>query len=424
MPQAAQSLALALAIGLLVGIERGWRRRDAQEGRRVAGVRTFALIGLLGGLAGLLGQALGGTAFAAVLICFSLALVSWKSREQATSRDLSMTGVVAGLAVFCLGAGAVLTDQTVVAGAGVVVTGLLAFKTPIHRWVTRITLEELRSAIVLLAMTLVVLPLIPDRAFGPSGAVNPHELWLLTIMLTAASFMGYAAGRSLGEGRGLVVGSLVGAVVSSTAVTFNLARTAKVTPSLAKTAAGAAALANGVMAVRIGLISAAFSPPLALRLAAPLAVFAMASVLFGLLLLRRGDMGPPLAAPTVRSPFDLVVVFKFAAVLGAVLALARTLSATFGASGLLAVAALGGLVDVDTVTIAAAQAVILSPCALGTSAGAVVLAVAMDSSTKMALGFFQGGGRFASWFSASTLGALIAAASVLALQWRGIRFWG
>ncbi|HEX7947846.1 MAG TPA: DUF4010 domain-containing protein, partial [Phenylobacterium sp.] len=320
---AAERLALALAIGFLVGVERGWRERDMAEGGRTAGIRTYALIGLLGGLAGLLSTAVGGWAFATLGVPFAAAFIWFKQREQADEHDHSVTAIVAALLVFALGAYATLGDGRLAAGAGVVVTGLLAFKDVLHGWLRKLTWPELRSALVLLAMSFVALPLLPNRGFGPYGVVNPYELWLLTIMLAGVSFAAYALVKIFGPSRGLIAASLAGALVSSTAVTLNLGRIAKRDPDHVRLAAGGALFAGGVMALRILGVVAVLAPGLLLSLAPPLAVFATASGIAGVVAIGRRRGATSANAWPMESPFEFSLVLKLALVLGIVMAAAR-----------------------------------------------------------------------------------------------------
>jgi len=408
-----QRLGLALAIGLLAGVERGWREREAAEGRRTAGVRTYALSGLLGGVAAALSQALGDWAFVAVAFPFAAAFILFKQREQADEQDHSVTGVVAALLVFALGAYAVVGDMRVAAAAGVVAVGLLASKSLLHAWLRRLTWAELRSAIVLLAMTFVLLPALPNRGFGPYESVNPYELWALTIGLAGVSFVGYAATRIFGPSRGPILGSAVGALISSTAVTLHLAREERRAPS-AVAHAGMALLAGAVMAVRMGVIALLLSPELFQRLAATLGVFAGASIMAAALTFR--VRGPATTTAALKSPFDLVSVCKFAVVLGAVMAGARILSGLYGASGLLVVSALAGLADVDAVTVTASR-MAAGGLDLRLAAYAVLLAGATDSLSKAVIATTVGGLRFGALFAGGTL--LAAALAVTPLVWAG-----
>jgi uncharacterized membrane protein (DUF4010 family) len=410
-----QRLALALAIGFLVGVERGWRARDVAEGGRTAGIRTYALTGLLGGVAGLLSQSLGGWAFAAIGLPFAGAFILFKQREQAHDDDHSVTAVVAALLVFSLGAYATLGDGRIAGAAAVAATTLLAFKAVLHDWLKRLTWPELRSALVLLAMSVVALPLLPDRGFGPYGVVNPYELWLLTIAMAGVSFVAYAAIRIFGPARGLMVGSAAGAVVSSTAVTLHLGRLTRQAPQAAAFHAGAALMAGGVMAVRVGAIAAVLAPALLQRLAPPLAAFAGVSFLLALgaagLSSRRLPTEP--AASPMKSPFEFGLVLKFVLVLGAIMAAARVLAALYGSQGLLPLAAFAGLADVDAVTLAVARMTREDGLDLEFAAYAVLLATAVDSGSKVVIATVVGGVRFGLLFAGGTLLAAGVAAAVL-----------
>lgn len=410
-----QRLGLALAIGFLVGVERGWRAREAADGGRTAGIRTYALTGLLGGVSALLGQSLGGWAFAGVALPFAAAFILFKQREEREEGEYSVTGVVAALLVYALGAYATVGNWQVAAAAAVVTTGLLAFKGLLHGWLQRLTWPELRGALVLLAMTFVALPLLPDKGYGPYQSINPHELWLLTIAMAGVSFVAYAAIRVFGPSRGLILASVAGALVSSTAVTLNLARLNKQDPGGAARYAGGALLAGGVMGARLTAIAGVLAPTLFQRLVLPLGVFAVLSLAIGLFPALRTEARPSAEVQSpMKSPFDLGLVVKFALVLGAVMAISRILSGLYGEQGLLAVAAIGGAADVDAVTLAVARMTgqELDP-RLG--AQAILLAAAVNSGVKAVIGTFVGGLRFGLLFGAGTLLAALAAVVVYRL---------
>jgi uncharacterized membrane protein (DUF4010 family) len=398
-------LALALAIGFLVGVERGWRARDVAEGGRTAGMRTYALSGLLGGIAGLLGMSLGGWAFAALAVPFAGAFVWFKAREQADEHDHSVTAIVAALLVFALGAYATVGDARLAAETAVVVTALLAFKGALHGWLRKLTWPELRSALVLLAMTVVALPLLPDRGFGPYGIVNPHELWLLTILLAGVSFIAYASVKVFGPSRGLIAASLSGALVSSTAITLGLGRLARQEPTHLRLAAGGALLAGAVMALRILAVAGALAPTLLTGLAWPLGIFTALSVIAGLLAIRRSGKADA-AAELLKSPFEFGLVVKLVVVLGLVMAAARAMSAVYGAQGLLPLSAFAGLVDVDAVTLAVARMTTSEGLDSSVAAQAVLLAAAVDSVSKTGIAVVVGGRGFGILFAVGTAVAL------------------
>lgn len=417
MPEEFERLGLSLAIGFLVGVERGWRGRDIAEGGRTAGIRTYALMGLLGGVAALLAHDLGGWAFATVGLPLAAAFILFKQHEQAEEDDHSVTAIVAGLLVFALGAYACIGDWRVAAAAAVVVTALLAFKPVLHEWLKKLTWPELRSALILLAMTFVALPLLPDQAYGPYASVNPRELWLLTIAMAGVSFLAYTAMRVLGPTRGVIVASVAGALVSSTAVTIQLGRLNREAPDGTLAHAGGALLAGGVMVARIAAIAAVLAPALFYRLLPPLAAFAVVSAILGVgaaLKARDGEAAQDLSG--MKSPFDLGLVLKFALVLGVVMAAARILSGLYGTGSLLPVAALAGLVDVDAITLTVSR-MVGQGLDLRLAALAVLVAAAVDSVSKSVIALVVGGKRFGLMYAAGTVVA--GAAAGAALLWQG-----
>jgi uncharacterized membrane protein (DUF4010 family) len=417
MPEEFERLGLSLAIGFLVGVERGWRGRDIAEGGRTAGIRTYALMGLLGGVAALLAHDLGGWAFATVGLPLAAAFILFKQHEQAEEDDHSVTAIVAGLLVFALGAYACIGDWRVAAAAAVVVTALLAFKPVLHEWLKKLTWPELRSALILLAMTFVALPLLPDQAYGPYASVNPRELWLLTIAMAGVSFLAYTAMRVLGPTRGVIVASVAGALVSSTAVTIQLGRLNREAPDGTLAHAGGALLAGGVMVARIAAIAAVLAPALFYRLLPPLAAFAVVSGILGVgaaLKARDGEAAQDLSG--MKSPFDLGLVLKFALILGVVMAAARILSGLYGTGSLLPVAALAGLVDVDAIPRAVSR-MVGQGLDLRLAALAVLVAAAVDSVSKSVIALVVGGKRFGLMYAAGTVVA--GAAAGAALLWQG-----
>lgn len=407
-----ERLIVALTIGFLVGVERGWQARDVADGGRVAGIRTYALIGVLGGLSAILARLAGAWAMAALAIPAGVAIVAFSLRETQGKEDYSATGVIAALLVFALGAVAVLGDWRLASAAGVAVTALLASKRGLHGWLKNVTWPELRSALVLLAMSFVVLPILPDHGFGPYGAFNPHELWLLTIAIAGVSFLAYVTIRLLGAESGLYLGAVAGSLVSSTAVMLDLARRTREAPGACVASAGAGLLAGAVMVARVGVISGVMAPPLLWRLLPALAAFAGVSLAASAMLARSAakTVLPEMAKAT--NPFELRAVAKFALVLGLIIAASRMLTALYGAQNLPLIGAIAGLVDVDALTLAVGE---LSANGLDLAIGAtaVLTAVAVDTGSKTVIALVVGGRRF---------GARVALGSALATLAGGAAF--
>lgn len=390
-------LAVALAIGLVIGIERGWKQRGEAEGERAAGLRTLALSGLLGGIWGALalntGQA-GVIAIALAFTAFTAAIAVFRYREMVHDKTFGATTVVAAMLAFALGALAVVGNQKAAAAAGVATALLLALKAASHEWVKRLTWEELRAGLILLAMTVILLPLLSDRDLVPWFPVNPHEIWLLTILIAALSSVGYVAMRLAGPSVGVLLSGLAGGLVSSTAVALNMARLARADGERCNVFAAGVLIASAVMMLRVlvivGVVNIALLPPLAPPLV--LGALALASIAGYLANWGREDcpVGKPLA---LHNPFELRVVLEFGLLLAVIMAAAKLLSAWAGSNGAMVLAAISGFVDVDAISISLAR---LAPQGLAPDSAvwAILVAVVANSLTKIALGTAAGGFKF------------------------------
>ncbi len=408
-------LAVALGIGLLVGLERGWKTRSIEAGKRAAGVRTFSICGLLGGLTAALAQAVGGDVGPGLVLGFGFAVyaavIAWFEREaDRAAGSFSATTIVAELVTFILGAYAVLGDVRVAAAAGVATAGILAARAEIHGWVARITWPELRSALVLLAMTFIILPVVPDTAIGPAPGVNPREVWLIAIALAGVSFVGYGAVRVFGAERGVLLGALAGGLVSSTAVTLTSARRAAAGEGAPRLLAAGVAAASAVSFLRVVAIVAVMQPVL-LRLVMPaMAAATLVAALYALSAIywRGGVAKNDKAEPAeFTNPFSFWPVVGFAVFLEIVMVASRVIGNAFGTGGALLGAAGLGLADVDSVTVAMSR---LVPAPLGEpgAASAILAAVASNLLSKLVIAASIGRGRFAGEVAVMTVGCWLA----------------
>ncbi len=390
-------LAVALAIGLVIGIERGWKQREEAEGERAAGLRTHALSGLLGGIWGALalntGQA-GVVALALAFAAFTAAIAVFRYREMVHDKTFGATTVVAAMLAFALGALAVTGDKTAAAAAAVATALLLALKAALHEWVKRLTWEELRAGLILLAMTVILLPLLPDRDLSPSFPVNPHEVWLLTILIAALSFAGYAAIRLAGPSIGVLLSGLAGGLVSSTAVTLSMARLARSDGERGNIFAAGVLVASAVMMLRVLVIVGIVNIGLLAPLAAPLMLGALALAGIAGYLANWGREDSPVGKPlSLQNPFEFRVVLEFGALLAVIMAAANLLSGWAGSEGAIVLAAISGLLDVDAISISLAR-LVPHGLASGGAVAAILVAVVANSLTKIALGTAAGGLKF------------------------------
>ena len=390
LQELATRLGLALALGFVIGLERGWKERDEGEGQRAAGIRTFSLIGLLGGMFGSLSLSGDHILLAAGFIATSAVMAVFIWRENTREGVYGATTMVAALVTFMLGAVAVLGDMRIAAGSGVVTVGLLAYKSTLHGFLSRITSQELRSALLLAAMTFIALPLLPDRAIDPWGALNPHQLWLITILIAAVSFGGYISVKLVGPSRGLVLAAAMGGLVSSTVVTLTLARLARDNAARLGLLSGSILAAGAVMMARVLVLAGVINLSLAVALAVPLLGAAVFQAVAAWLLIGREGRGGDDQKPeglVHKNPFQLSEVLKFGAILGIVMLAAGIAKSLFGDSGLMAVAAISGLADVDALTLSVAN---MGP-ASAIGVGAVLLCIGVNTIAKAVYAGIAGG---------------------------------
>jgi uncharacterized membrane protein (DUF4010 family) len=423
IPELLSRFAVALGIGLLIGLERGWRRREEKPGRRAAGIRTFAISALLGGLVGALAREAGAGSVGGALIlglgfaAFAGVFVLFARDENRATQSASATTAIAGLATFALGAYAVAGDMRIAAAVAVAAAGLLAVREDLHGFVAQITWPELRSGLVLLAMTFVVLPIVPDDAVGPFGGVNPREVWLIAIVLAAVSFLGYAAVKYFGARHGVLLAAAAGGLVSSTAVTVANANRAAAGEGSPTVLAAGVAVAAAVSFLRVATIAAVLKPVLLPLLAPPLVAAAIVALGFAVVSVYWRDRKRSRQTDvTFRNPFSFWSVIALALSIGVIMLLGRALSDALGSAGAIAGAAAIGLFDVDAVTVSMAR---LAPQPLGVTQAslAILAAVASNTLSKIAIGAGIGRGLFALEVTAMAIACALVGTAAFWLAW-------
>ena len=258
------ALGIALALGALIGLQRGWLARDKAAGQRVAGIRTHALLGLLGGLSVQLGRELGNWVPAILLVMVALAGLAGFLMQNRQQQDFSITSWVGQVLTFCFGALVVAGQPVIAAAAAVVTATILDNKESIHRFLKTLEANELDAGLKLLLISVVVLPLLPNEGFGPGDVLNPREIWWLVVLIAAIGFIGYFAMRFGGSARGIMFTSLFAGLSSSTALTLHFSRLSKQADSsqLSPLLAAGILIACGTMFPRILLYAALIYPPL------------------------------------------------------------------------------------------------------------------------------------------------------------------
>lgn len=369
-------IGLAFALGLLIGVERGWSHRLEPDGARVAGIRTFALLGLAGGLAGEATVRISPLIGAVVVVAAAGALLIGYARAAAKG-DLSATSAVVGVITLGLGLLAAVGQWTLACALAALTTLILAQRRALHDWLGRLTELELQGIVRFALISLAILPLLPNREFGPLDAWNPRAIWMVVVLVSGLSLVGYAASRKLGAERGVLATAAVGAVVSSTAVTAALAARIRKADGDAAVLTAGVALASTVMVVRVLVLVALLAPfalaPLAL-VVAPAGLVGAAYVAWALRRPRATVVEGP--APSVRNPFDLGPALMLAGLVMVISLAGRWAMQAFGHAGLAAVLGISGMVDVDAAIIAMSRlpAGSLSPKIAGLILAAPILA--------------------------------------------------
>ena len=413
-PELATRLAIALALGLVIGVERGWQSRQTREGLRTAGVRTFACVGLLGGVASLLAEELGAGVLGVALLALATLVTVAYALTARESGDFGTTTEIALLLTFALGALAVRGYESEAVAAAVVVAAVLGFKRELHRSLERLDRREIAATLQLLVIAAVVLPLLPDRELGPWQALNPRGIGVLVLLIAAISYVGWFLTRWLGARAGLLVTSVLGGLSSSTAVTAAYARMARSGDGDPTLLGAGIALAAGTMAVRLLVVVGAVELSLVPRIALPVAFLALVPVAAALLVARRhGSSKRGGAEVRLRNPLDLESALAWGATLSVIFVLVRGAQTWLGSAGVYAVSALSGVADVDAVSLSLARSA-GAGVTLDVAANGILLAAFVNTAVK---GVLAGaiGGRELALRCAPILGAALAAAG--AARW-------
>jgi uncharacterized membrane protein (DUF4010 family) len=382
-------LGVALGIGLLIGTERERRKGEGPD-RAPAGLRTFALASLTGAI----GFTTGGVPLLAVLILgvFGLtALAYWRARNE----DPGLTTEIALSATTVLG-GLTMTQPGLAAGVAVMVTILLSARTALHGFVrSGLSEGEVRDALIFAAATLIVLPLLPDQAMGPFGALNPHAIWIIAILVMGIGAVGHIAVRLLGPSYGLPISGLASGFVSSAATIGAMgARALKEPLSLAAAAAGAV-LSTVATIIQLALVLAATNMATLYALRLPLAFAGLTAIVYGAIFATLAFQNSSAEINERGHAFSVKTALTFVALLCAILLASRALDQWFGAAGLVAAAGVAGFVDTHSAAISVATLVGAGKLTAGKSALPILLALTTNTATKVLLAATAGGFAFA-----------------------------
>lgn len=382
-----QAFATALGIGLLIGLERE-RRPDS-----AAGLRTFALVSMLGCLFGLLGEKTGGPWLLAVgLVVIAAAMVAANFSAVQEEQYRGFTSEAAVIVCYGLGAAVWYGYATLAVMLAITTTILLYFKAQLRHISDSLTPRDINSILQFAVLSLVVLPILPNQDYGPYQALNPRQVWWMVVLISGLALAGYMALRIIGARHGAAVLGIFGGLASSTATTMMFSRHAANHANLIRMSAIVILIANLMVMLRIGVVAALVAP----QLMAPLATVLACGILPGLavtILGWRALAGAgELPMPEVSNPTELKTALSFGLLYGAVLLASAWLQDAAGSSGLFIVALASGLTDADASVLSSLRLFNLDKVAAAPAVIAVTLALVANLAFKIGLVVSIGGG--------------------------------
>lgn len=392
MPVLLTSIIVSVCLGALVGLIRQWSdQRDAAGEVDFGGVRTFSLWALLGCVGADLSDQISPAILPVVLVIVGVYLTANALRDPGPNRPGNTTFAAALLT--CLTGAMVsqgLTQPAVVVATLTMV--MLGIKEPLHAWTRAFTLDDIRATLQFAAITGVILPLVPNRHFGPFDAFNPYSTWMMVVLISGLSFTGYIAMRLAGERAGIFVTSLLGGLASSTASTLAFSRQSKEGHASATTYSFAVVTACAVMLPRVAVMVSVVSPELGLELAAPFALMIVPAFGYGLWLLkhRPGAGSAGLVSRGIANPLRLATAVKFALLYTLIAFLVKAATHLEWRNSILPLSFVSGLTDMDAISLSMAGNHSAGPVTLKLAAQAIVLAAVANSLMKAGLAFALG----------------------------------
>jgi uncharacterized membrane protein (DUF4010 family) len=379
---------VALLIGMLVGIQRQYAYIDHEDTDSqlpmVAGVRTFALLGLSGAGAAMIGEHFDSPWPFVSLILALTAFFSTAYYLRAQNGDVGMTTEVAAVVVVMAGVLAFWDELTLAVALGVVTTGLLSFKLELHGLAASISREDILATLKFAAITAIILPVLPNQTYGPPpfDVLNPQNVWWMVVLISGISFFGYLLMKLVGSERGLSLTGILGGLASSTAVTLSFAQRSQRSPaSLAKPFALAITLAWAVMFGRILVQVAVVHAPLLRVLWLPLIIMGGAGLLYGLYLYLAPG-GDDREDVEVANPFDLGPAITFGLLYGVVLFLSNGAQLLFGDAGLYLSGLIAGMADLNAITLSMAELSRTGNVGTEVASRTIVLATVSNTAVK------------------------------------------
>lgn len=423
-----QSLALSLALGAIVGLERQ-SHYDPEQSTEPIGVRTFALASLLGTISVLAAPMSPALPWIIGLGYLALVLAFLFFEAQEREGKPGITTQISALLVYAVGV-LVPSEPVLAAVSGVIVVGVLSVKEWTHRLVENLTDEEVEGTVKFLLISVVVLPILPTRPVDPWGIYHPQEIWFLVVLISGISFIGYFAIRFFGRDRGIALTGALGGLASSTAVTLSMCHRVRASAAsddgpIHRAAAFAILVASGIMTVRVAILVMAVDLALGMTLLAPLAALAVPGGIVAAIFWRRindselvevddeeADGGDAL---DITNPFQLTPALKFGGIFVVIIGVVYLARQLFGQSGAYAASFLSGLVNMDAVSVAVARMLEAQSVVLETAVNAVIIGVLANSMSKAVMSWLFGSRRLGLYVAGGLIPTVAVGVGVIVL---------
>ena len=380
---------VALGLGLLLGLERE-RKHDAEL--LFGGVRTFALIALLGALGAYMERELNQEWLLLVTFVALSALIIVSYASTAARGEFGITTEVSALLAFIVGALCGWERVGVASVSTVICLLLLTLKDYLHRLAHRVELADVEATLQFAVISIIILPLLPNQNFGPPplDVINPYKIWLMVVLIAGLNFLGYLLVKILGNEHGFIVTGILGGLVSSTAVTLSFSQRSRQEPATSSAFVLAIIVAWTIMFLRVVVMVGLVNRELAQGLALAFGCMAAAGLIMSTVLWRRTRSRDTAVVSAGANPFELSEAIKFGLLFGVVTVVAKAAQAYLGAAGLYLAGAVAGLTDVDAISLSMANLAKTNPEILNIAQRTIVIAVLSNTLVKCGMAAFMG----------------------------------
>lgn len=376
---------ISCVLGMLIGLEREYSQKGEEP---FAGVRTFALVSMLGTMAAMLSENNPWVLPAGFLVFGSLVAIGYYV-STLDRRDFGATTEVASLVVFAIGAAVYSQKMEVVVALAIATTVILSGKEPLHQLAQKIEPRDIVATLKFAIVTFIVLPVLPQQTYGPFNAFNPYKTWFMIVLVSGISFAGYVAVKVVGAQKGIGLTAALGALVSSTAVTATFSKKSKEQPDLSSYFAMAVTLASAIMFVRVMAEIFAVNRVLLMSAVVPLGAMAVTGIAY-CAYLYFGPKGEVQTTQKFSNPFELMEAVKFGVIYAAIVFLIKAVKHYIpGDAGIYLVSAVSGLTDVDAITLSICESA-KTGLATGTAVKAITIAVISNTAVKGFLAYSMG----------------------------------